>query len=421
MITTRHVACLGLISALVLTAACEQAKSANATSPDVAGPIPGIAITAPKPLEPPVGAQIVNDGKPLTLLIENAGSSGPRQLWLQVEVASDGAFQSVVHQGDRVTPGSDGRTLYRLPAPLASGHTYYWRSRAADGANTGPYSPVANFAVIDPVRIDPPTPLEPAGNISTNRPEFKVRNGQVSGPAGSVIYRMELATAPDPAAVVAVLTATPNGNGTTAMSLGDLPWDRTFYWRAWATDGATQSPYSSVVSFKTPAAPAPPPPPPAPTPSPSPSPTPSPGGPSTPLPGGGGGRTPDPGPGQRLPLPSYGASVVQQVAAARPDLLRNSCQEHGGSWAFMDLVVDTLRTYDTRWGYNWKRGNVGDPSMDVIDYNFGPGRDEGTTNVYIIDIIGGHCGSNPSPSWNDVTGATAAGGSIGRWTGKGRF
>ncbi len=66
------------------------------------------------------------------------------------------------------------------------------------------------------------------------------------------------------------------------------------------------------------------------------------------------------------------------MAAARPDLLRNSCQEHGGSWAFMDAVVDTLRTYDTRWGYNWKRGNVGDPSMDVIDYHWGAGRDEGS-------------------------------------------
>jgi hypothetical protein len=113
--------------------------------------------------------------------------------------------------------------------------------------------------------------------------------------------------------------------------------------------------------------------------------------------------------------------VVQQVANARPDLLRNSCQEHGGSWGFMDLVVDTLRTYDTRWGYNWKRGNVGDPSMDVIDYNYGAGRDEGTTEVYIIDIIGGHCGSSPNPVWNDVTDATRDGGSIGRWTGRGRF
>ena len=408
------------VSVLAVSVGCEKAKSSNPLSPDVAGPIPGVSISAPKPLEPTGNAQVVANGQPQSLVIENAGTSGQRPLFLQLDVATDIDFSRVVHQADRVTPGDGGRTNYRLPSPLASGHTYFWRSRAADGANTGPYSAVASFVVIDPVSIGAPTPLEPLGNISTNRPEFKMRNGTISGPAGPVVYRMELATAPDPSAVVAVLSASPHPSGTTSMSLGDLPWDKTLYWRVYATDGAMQSAYSSVASFKTPAPP-PPPPMPTPTPSPIPSPSPAPGAPSAPLPGGGGGRSPDPGPGQRLPLPSYGSGVVQQVAAARPDLLRNSCQEHGGSWAFMDLVVDTLRTYDTRWGYNWKRGNVGDPSMDVIDYHFGAGRDEGSTEVYIIDIIGGHCGASPSPSWNDVTGATAAGGSIGRWTGRGRF
>jgi hypothetical protein len=407
-----------LLSALAATVACEQAKSSNPLSPDVAGPIPGVSITAPKPLEPAVGAQVVSTGSPQTLLIENAGSSGERPLWLQVDVASDANFGQIVHQADRVSPGGDGRTLYRLPAPLASGYTYYWRSRAADGANTGPYSAVANFSVIDPVSIETPTPLEPNGNIATNRPSFRIRNGRVNGPAGSVVYRLELATAPDPAALVAVITGVPDGSGTTTLSVGDLPYSKDFYWRVYATDGATQSAYSGVMSFRTPAAPAPPAP--APTPTPAPPTTPSPGAPA-PLPGGSGGRTPDPGPGQRLPLPSYGASVVAQVAAARPDLLRNSCQEHGGSWGFLDAVVDTLRTYDTRWGYNWKRGNVGDPSLDVIDYHFGAGGDEGSSDVYIIDVIGGHCGSSPSPGWNDVTAATAAGGAIGRWTGRGRF
>ena len=403
-----------------MTAACEQAKSANPLGPDVAGPIPGVSITAPKPLELAAGAQVVSDGQPPTLLIENAGSSGPRDLWLQVDIASDNGFQRIVHQADRLTLGGNGRTTYRLPEPLASGNTYYWRARASDGANTGPYSAVSAFNVVDPVVIETPTPLEPNGNISTNRPDFKLRNGKISGPAGTVIYRVEIATAPDPAAVVAVVTATPHPSGTTSVSLGDLPWDRTFYWRAWATDGGTQSAFSGVMSFKTPAAPLPPP---APLPSPAPTPapgTPPPGGTPAPLPGGGGGRTPDPA-GGRLPLPSYGASVVQQVAAARPDLIRNSCQDHGGSWAFLDLVVDTLRTHDTRWGYNWKRGNVGDPSMDIVTYQWGAGRDEGSTQVYIIDVIGGHCGASPSAGWNDVTAATAAGGGIGRWTGRGRF
>ncbi len=87
----------------------------------------------------------------------------------------------------------------------------------------------------------------------------------------------------------------------------------------------------------------------------------------------------------------------------------------------MDQVVDTLRTYDTRWGYNGKRGNSNDPSMDVVTYNYGSGADEGSTQVYIIDIIGGHCGAAPSPGWNDVTAATASSGTIGRWISRGRF
>jgi hypothetical protein len=391
--------------------ACETRKSANPLSPDIAGPIPGVSITAPKPLEPLTGQQIIADGNPQTLLIENAGSTGPRPLFLEVQVASDANFQQVVHHRERLDPGPDGRTSYRLPEPLGAGNTYYWRTRAADGANTGPYSTVAHFAVVQPVRIDPPTPIEPLGNIATNRPNFVVRNATVSGPAGDVVYRFEIGTAADqpPAAVV---SATPGGGGTTTINLGDLPFGRTLFWRVYATDGSTQSTYSPIVSFRTPAAP---------TPSPIPAPLPAPGaGAPSPLPGGGGGRTPDPAPGQRLPLPNM-FHVVQQVANSRPDLLRNSCQEHGGSWGFLDLVVDTLRTYDTRWGYNWKRGNVGDPSMDVIDYHYGSGGDEGSTNVYIIDIIGGHCGPSPNPVWNDVTEVTRQGGTIGRWTSRGRF
>ncbi len=413
-----HAPSLALL--IVTLSACEQAKSANPLSPDIAGPIPGVAITAPKPLEPGDGAALVSDGKPVSLLIENAGSSGQRELWLQVEVAADSGFQRVVHQADRIALGANGRTTYRMPEPLGAGYTYYWRARAQDGANSGPYSSVARFSLVEPVVIEVPTPLEPTGNLTTNRPEFRVRNGKVTGPAGSIVYRFEIATAPDPASIVAVVTATPNPSGTTTMSMGDLPWDRTFYWRVWATDGGTQSQYSGVVSFKTPAPPPPPPPPPPPAPTPGPSPLPTPG-PPAPLPGGGGGgRAPDPAPGQRLPLPDM-SGVVRQVAAARPDLLRSSCQDSGGNWGFMDAVVDTLRTYDTRWGYNWKRGNVGDASKDVIDYHYGRGPDEGSTEVYIIDIIVGHCTSGAAPGWTDVTAVTAAGGSIGRWTGRGRF
>ena len=79
-------------------------------------------------------------------------------------------------------------------------------------------------------------------------------------------------------------------------------------------------------------------------------------------------------------------------------------------------LVQALRQHDTRWGLNWKRGNRGDMSQDVVTYNFSADADEGTTNVYIIDVIVGHCGCNPQAAWIDNTEATRQAGTIGRWT-----
>ena len=108
-------------------AGCEAAKSANPTAPTVAGPIPGVAITAPKPLEPGAGATLVATSDPYTLLIENPGTSGQRAIWLQLEIAADANFNQIVHQADRIEPGPNGRTAYRLPEPLGAGFTYFWR------------------------------------------------------------------------------------------------------------------------------------------------------------------------------------------------------------------------------------------------------------------------------------------------------
>ena len=392
---------LSALVAVVSLVGCESVKSANPTAPSVAGPIPGVNITAPRPLEPYAGATLVFDGNPPTLLIENAGTNGARNIWLQLEMSTDTGFTQIVHQADQIALGDGGRTTYRLPAPLGAGYTYYWRTRAVDGANTGPYSSVSSFEVVPPVVIDAPVAIAPSGKINTNKPEFKVTNGAISGTTG-VVYRFEVSKTGDFSNMLAIVTAVPNGSGSTTMTLGELPYKTTYYWRVRGSDGTKESPYSNVQSFTTADPPAAPPG----------------GGGGVPggVPKGPGGRGPDNG-----PLPSYGFDVVRQVAAANPGALANSCQEHGGSWQFMDMVVDTLRTYDTRWGYNGKRGDVNNPSMDVVAYHYGPGPDQGSTEVYIIDIIGGHCGPTPSPIWNDVTGITLSSGTIGRWTSRGRF
>ena len=390
-----------VVFASLAAMACETAKSANPLSASVAGPIPGVSITAPTPLDPPQGAQVVSDGTPMTLTAQNATTSGDRTLYLQVQLASDTNFQQVLHHNERIQPGENGRTAYRLPEPLGAGHTYYWRVRAVDGANTGPYSYTSTFSVINKAVIDPPVPVEPAGKLANTRPTFRIRNGRIEHT--EAFYRFEIANAPNINALVAVITVAPGSNGETTMTLGDLPYGTTFYWRAYGTDGLTMSEYSSVISFTTPNAPAAPPPP-----------TPGPINPGQ----GGGARTPNPAPGQRLPEPN-GFPIVQAVANQYPQALLNSCQEHGGSWQFMDILVDTLRLSDTRYGYGWKRGVVGDPLMDVVTYNWSSDPDEGTHNIYTFDAIGGHCGSNPVPVWNN----TQPGGGPGAtsWTGRGRF
>ncbi len=121
------------------------------------------------------------------------------------------------------------------------------------------------------------------------------------------------------------------------------------------------------------------------------------------------------GPGEtRKPRPNDSA-IVRAVADAYPGALRNSCQSGGGTWEFMDRAVDALRAKDGRYGYNAKRGAMNDPSHDVVSYYYGTGSDiQGNTQVYIYDLIGGHCGANPFIVWVDNTDITFTSGTIGR-------
>ena len=78
----RFIKGLMAVAAVTLALGCETAKSENPTSPTVAGPIPGVNITAPRALEPFVGTEIIATGQLVDLLIENAGTSGQRGLWM---------------------------------------------------------------------------------------------------------------------------------------------------------------------------------------------------------------------------------------------------------------------------------------------------------------------------------------------------
>jgi hypothetical protein len=132
-----------------------------------------------------------------------------------------------------------------------------------------------------------------------------------------------------------------------------------------------------------------------------------------PNPGGGAGtgpRSADPPAGQLIPRASLGylQGVVTTIANQyRGDLL-NSCTEFGGNHIWMFRLVRALRSIDSRWGLNDKRGQAGDMSHDIVTFNPTNRPDNGESQVYLFDVISGHCGSNPGPNWADVTDVTWA-------------
>src|SRR3954466_6627544 len=94
--------CALLLAAL---AACETSKSSTPTAPTVAGPIPGVNISAPALLEPAQGFKFKESEQPIRLVIQNSTTNGVRPLTYTFEVASDTGFSTKVFSRSNVTPG----------------------------------------------------------------------------------------------------------------------------------------------------------------------------------------------------------------------------------------------------------------------------------------------------------------------------
>ena len=92
------------------------------------------------------------------------------------------------------------------------------------------------------------------------------------------------------------------------------------------------------------------------------------------------------------------------VARRYPGQLSRACKTNH-EWLF--ILLNELRKHDSRWGLNWKRGNVGDMSSDIVSYNPTSGPDEGNGQVYIFDVIGAECERN-APTFIDQTQGTWA-------------
>jgi hypothetical protein len=252
------------------------------------------------------------------------------------------------------------------------------------GASTGTSEAAPDGSTL---KAHAPTPVSPINNdrIDSRKPTLVVRNA--SGKFVNRPYAHEFQLMTDSGNVVSSVTVSQEPTQTTWAYPEDLERDTPYRWRARAVHQGLVGPWSAQARFLTVFEK----------------------------------RAADPPPGQKIPFPGWAGGIVGQVAARRPDLLHRSCQDHGGTWEFLDLVVDTLRLEDSRFGYNCKRGNCNDPSKDIVAYHYGPGPDEGSADVYIIDVMFQHCGDAPSPAWIDQTGITISSGTIGRWTSRGRF
>jgi hypothetical protein len=333
-----------LAAALVVswTAAACTKKSENPLSPTVAGPIAGVSITAPKLLEPQ-NQQTVSAASAVTLLFESATSNGERPITQELQVALDPEFTQRVHTADKLPPGQGGRTAYTLPAVLQEGRAYFWRVRAVDGANTGPYSPASLFQVAVTIRIETPVPLTPVSRqvIAGVRPTLVAQNTAVTG-ASNVVYRFEVAADQAFTRVVAVWSVGRSGGDRTEVTGSDLAPGTEYYWRVNANDGPISTPYSIVQAFRTEA-------PPTPAPTPEPGPTPAPGG------GGGG------------PWPRNGAEVIAWANANYPDRLAPTSggQRRANMEFLRDRMIEAGLCGGMNVGWNLKRGGP-ELSVDFI-------------------------------------------------------
>ena len=237
-----------------MTAACSAQKSSNPLSPTVAGPIPGVVITAPGTMQPASGQRVAVDTQPITLMVNNAATTGVRPLSLRFEVATDANFANKVFTRDSVAPDPSGRTNLQLPEPLSPERAYFWRARAEDGANTGPFSNPVEFAVYTPIVFQPPTPTSPVNNVvvANFRPRFTFTNAPRTGPAGPVTYLIEVSDSAGFGNVVSATVAEQSGQ-TSIDTPSDLPANRQLFWHVRASEATTTGPWSGIAVFRTPA------------------------------------------------------------------------------------------------------------------------------------------------------------------------
>jgi hypothetical protein len=327
------------LAVAMAVAGCGVEKSENPLSPSVAGPIAGVEISTPRVIEPTQGTKVRHTQQPVRLVIENASSSGVRPLSYTFEVASDNGFANKVYARSGVAPGGDGKTSVTLDK-LPEGKTYYWRSRAEDGANSGAFLTMT-FEVLPQPEIGAPIPITPINNerVSSTSPLIQVGAAAKNAGVGTLTYEFQVAVDVAFAQIVASALIT-DQTAHVPFNATNLPSSRQLYWRARASDGEATGPWSQTQGFQTPGSPAP-------GPSPGPSPNPQPGGSCA---------------------SNSGPAIVACISAKYPDKRApvGSLGERQANMSFLrDRIIEAGKCGGLDLGWNLKRGGP-DLSIDFL-------------------------------------------------------
>ena len=293
------------------------------------------------------------------------------------------------------------KTVLVLCAVVAVGCESAMNSPVSPSATVGSVSALnadgSNLKASAPLAI---SPLFEATNVSVT-PTLAARAGAGRYEVTTLSHRFQVADSDAFTNILASGMGTTDASGVTRYTVDPaITASKRVVWRVRAEAADAAGPWSNVMAFTTAG---------------SSGTTAPPTGPSTST----GPRPADPPAGVRLPLPDMRA-VLANFADASQSCPRG-LKYVNNPW--QDRVIDAFRQIDSRWGYNGKPtktagDNNGVPvtaAGDEAAYHYSGGPDQGSPEVHLVDMLGGHCGT-PSLTWRVFTGEEP-----GFWTGVGRF
>lgn len=297
-----------------------------------------------------------------------------------------------------VDPSKLPQMLSSVNNPAAPSGSYYVSVQGVNGATTGPASPEINL-VISGGCVAPGTPRNLTAIVRGSQSWIAWNPGTGGAPSA---YWLQASLTSGMNFDAGVLGQAPFA--TPAFNVG-LP-AGTYYLRAYSTNACGTSGFSNEISVTA--------------------------GVNTPA------RTPAPASG-RLPQFDVRAKVLEFAQAATNQGLLNgavSCPSRPGFSdadiearkvnlnGYINFMVDNLRTIDQRFGYNAKTPRTaafGSPlnaivAGDEFAYHYGADASPGSPNIYLVDVLGGHCTfAREAPDYRTFYNE------FGTWTGAGRF